>query len=100
MFHLAGGFFDLTYLVTDVDGDGQPELVVLASGYLHVFKSSGNDRYRLWYFRHDDNTDAVQFYDVNGDGRKDILISKGVNNVGFFADVPKNEIEITQLVGS
>ena len=87
MFHLAGGFFDLTYLVTDVDGDGHPEFVVLASGYLHVFKSIGDDHYGLWYFRHDDNTDAVQFYDVDGDGRKEILISKGVNGVGFFADV-------------
>ena len=87
MFHLAGGFFDLTYLVTDVDGDGHPEFVVLASGYLHVFKSIGDDHYRLWYFRHDDNTDAVQFYDVDGDGRKEILISKGVNGVGFFADI-------------
>jgi hypothetical protein len=31
----------------------------------------------------------VQFYDVNGDGRKDILVSKGVNGVGLFTDVYK-----------
>jgi hypothetical protein len=90
MFHIVpDGFFSPTYLTTDADGDGRPELIILSSGYLHVFKSSGDDTYRLWYFWHDSNTDAVQFHDVNGDGRKDILISKGVNNVGFFADVYK-----------
>ncbi len=90
MFHLVpDGFFAPTYLTTDVDGDGHPELIILSSGYLHVFKASGNDQYRLWYFRHDNNTHSVQFYDVSGDGRKDILISKGVNEIGLFTNVYK-----------
>ena len=88
MFHIVpDGFFSPTCLTTDVDGDGHPELVILSSGYLHVFKGSGHDQYRLWYFKHERDTHSVQFYDVNGDGRKDILISKGMTNVGFFTDV-------------
>ena len=90
MFHISpDGFFTPTYLATDVNGDGRPELVILSGGYTHVFKSYTDDRYRLWYFRHDNNIHSVQFYDMDGDGRKDLLVSKGVNDVGFFTEIYK-----------
>lgn len=88
MFHIApDGFFSPTYLTSDVDGDGQPELVILSGGYLHVFKGIGDDRYGLWYFKHFDNTMSCQCYDISGDGRKDLLISCGINEVGLFTNV-------------
>jgi hypothetical protein len=88
LFHLVPSGFDVpTYLTSDVDGDGKPELVIFSSGYTHVFKSNADNQYSLWYFRHDDNSTSVLFYDIDRDGRKDILVSKGVNGVGVFTDV-------------
>jgi len=88
MFHIVpDGFFSPTYLVKDMDGDGHPELIILSSGYLHIFKATSDDDYRLWYFRHDNNTLSCQCYDVNNDGRPDILISRGINEIGLFTDV-------------
>jgi hypothetical protein len=88
LFHLVpSGFDEPTYLTSDVDGDGKLDLIIFASGYTHMFRSNADNQYSLWYFRHDDNATSALFYDIDRDGRKDILVSKGVNGVGVFTDV-------------
>jgi hypothetical protein len=78
LFHLlSGGSLDEpTYLTTDVDGDGKLELVILSGADLYIFKSDRDNSYYLWYYKHNDAKESIQFYDFDGDGRKDFIISK------------------------
>jgi len=71
---LSGGSLDEpTYIVDDINGDGELELAILSGGYLYIFKSDGNDSYCLWYLKQGPSNMVVSFYDMNGDGAKDIL---------------------------
>jgi hypothetical protein len=78
LFHLlSGGSLDEpTYMTADVDGDGIPELVIMSGAELYFFKSDGDNSYYLWYDKHNNAKQSVQFYDFDGDGRKDFIISK------------------------
>jgi len=86
-FHLlSGGSLDEpVYLTNDVDGDGKLELVILSGGQLYIFKGTSDNYYSLWYFQRNIGGDGIQFYDFNGDGRKDFIISRNyVNGQGFL----------------
>jgi hypothetical protein len=95
LFHLmAGGVLDSpTYLTTDVNGDGKPELVVFSGPYLFVFTARTNNNYILFYLKRETNRHSVQFCDLNGDGIKDFLVSKDefdtLGRFRFKADVYK-----------
>ena len=82
IFHLlSGGTFDNpTYLVDDLDGNGDLELLIFSGVDLYVFKSDGDNQYYLWYFKRENGKDSIQLYDFNKDGRKDFIISKSVVN--------------------
>jgi|HubBroStandDraft_6_1064221.scaffolds.fasta_scaffold00131_22 hypothetical protein len=77
--------------VADVDGDGNPDLVV-ATGYLcgncadgdvSVLLGNGDGTFRLTrtYESGGDGTNAVAVADVNGDGKPDILVANVVGGV-------------------
>ncbi|MBS4029471.1 MAG: T9SS type A sorting domain-containing protein [Ignavibacteriales bacterium] len=96
LFHLlSGGSLDEPiYLTNDVDNDGKLELVIFSGADLYVFKSDGDNSYYLWYYYHANAKEGVQFYDFNGDGRKDFIISKSMQNgnlqLRLYADVYKS----------
>jgi len=74
---LSGGSIDFpTYLTNDIDGCGQLELLTTSASSIFVFKSDGDNSYRLWYYKREDRINAVQVYDFNGDQRMDLVISK------------------------
>lgn len=71
---LSGGSLDEpTYIADDINGDGKLELAILSGGYLYIFKSDGDNSYYLWYLKQGPSNMVVSFYDMNGDGTKDIL---------------------------
>lgn len=88
LFHLlSGGSLDEpTLLTNDVDGDGIPEFVILSGADLFIFKSGGNDSYHLWYYKHNNAKQSIQFYDFDGDNKKDFIITKerGTQNGGLY----------------
>lgn len=87
MFHLlSGGSLDIpTYLTTDVDGYGRPDLVIFSGAFLYVFKGGNKNDYFLFYLRREMNRRSIQYYDLNADGRKDYLVSKDVlDTLGRF----------------
>ena len=75
MLHLiSGGSLDEpTYITDDIDGDGKLELAILSGGYLYIFKSDSDDSYFLWYLKQGPSNMIISFYDMDGDGIKDIL---------------------------
>jgi hypothetical protein len=85
LFHLRSGgvFAEPIYTSVDIDGDGTLELAMLVGADLYIFKSTADNRFYLWYLKREDTADGVAFYDFNGDGRMDIIVSKfGVNSQG------------------
>lgn len=82
LFHLlSGGVFDEPiYLETDIESDGRTELIIMSGVDLYVFKSPGNDSFMLWYYKREDAKMGVQFYDFNGDGKRDFIVSKAIQN--------------------
>jgi hypothetical protein len=93
VFHLlSGGSLDEpTYLCTDVDGDGIPDLVILSGGDLYIFRSNGPASYYLWYFKQNDYAESVQIYDFNRDGKMDVLVSNdslaGGGSLFMYSDI-------------
>ncbi len=92
LFHLlSGGTFDEPdYQVIDVDRDGRLELVIFSGATLYVFKSGGDDSYYLWHLKREGRGDGIQFYDFNGDGKKDFIISKIMSNgtsLRYYSDI-------------
>ena len=81
----GGGFYAPTYLTHDIDGDGQPDLIIQVGSYLHVFKGSGDNNYRLFFLKRVGSQYSVQVYDLDGDGRSDFLVSRNeVDSSGHF----------------
>lgn len=93
LFHmLSAGIFDLpTYLTSDMDGDGKPELVILSGRHLFVFKSPADNTYELWYYKRFYRQRSVQTYKFFGDPFESILISRDtVDQYGrprYFTDI-------------
>jgi len=92
IFHLlSGGDLDEpSYMTIDVDGDGRLELVIMSGLDLYIFKSDSDNSYYLWYYTKMDSKEAIQFYDFNGDGIKDFIVSKSVvedNMLRQYADI-------------
>ena len=82
LFHfLSGGPIDFpTYLTADIDGDGKLELLTTSGPNIFIFKSNGDNSYRLWYYKREDRLNAVQVYDFNNDGRLDLVLSKDADD--------------------
>ena len=60
----------------DVDGDGIEEFVVEISGWTLLFKSTGNDKYELFWIKHHNlSYTSIAMGDVNADDLDDIVIS-------------------------
>jgi hypothetical protein len=92
LFHLftSSGADAPTYMTNDVDGDGKLELVFFTGATLYVFKSNDDNNYYLWYLKRENAGDALQVYDCNGDGKKDLVSSKRMlngNRFRFFSDI-------------
>jgi hypothetical protein len=77
IFHLlsGGSLDDPTYITDDIDNDGKLEFAILSGGYLYIFKSDGDDSYYLWNLKQVPASFSMNFYDMNGDGIKDILFT-------------------------
>lgn len=71
----GGSLDDPTYMVDDINGDGELEFIILSGGYLFIFKSDGDNSYYLWYLKKGPSSLSFNFADMNSDGRKDIVWS-------------------------
>jgi hypothetical protein len=89
----GGGLDSPSYLTTDVNRDGRPELVIFSGAYLHIITAIGHNDYRLFYLKRETRRLSIQFYDLNRDGITDFLISKdeldSFGRLRLFADVYK-----------
>lgn len=90
----GGSLDDPTYIVDDINGDGELELALLSGGYLYIFKSDGDNSYYLWYLKKGPSSFSFNFADMNGDGTKDILWSS-IQTERWATDIYK----ATDLVG-
>lgn len=87
--HSGGGLAGPTYIVSDVDNDGRPELVIKSARDIYIFKSREDDSYYLWYFKREEVGESFLVCDVNGDSLQDFVISKlGYQGSGwYYADI-------------
>jgi hypothetical protein len=65
-------------LVTDLNGDGRPDIVRLTPDTLRVHLGTASG-FRLGYLRSVSDAAVVAANDVNGDGRPDLYIAQGVS---------------------
>jgi hypothetical protein len=88
---LSGGSGDEpVYLTRDVDGNGRLELVIASGNNIYVFKPGALDSYYLWHYKRENLRVAIQYHDMNGDGRQDLIVNKLVidaSGLRLFADV-------------
>jgi hypothetical protein len=90
LFHLLSGGLYPTNLTADLHGDGRIELVVMCGRDLYIFRPDGDNRYRLWFLKREDRSDALGLWDFDRDGRLDFIISKSATTTNFlrlYADI-------------
>ncbi len=93
LFHLlSGGTFDEpTYLSSDMDGDGKPELIIFSGADLYVFKSTIDNDYSLWYYKRVLSRRTVQTYKFFGDSKPALVISRdtidGIGRIRYYSDI-------------
>ena len=79
LIHVLSGsiIIEPTFLTADLDNDGKLEFIMFAGSHLYVFKSSVNDNYYLWYYKHAPVGDAVRAYDFfDSTGKKSLVVSR------------------------
>jgi len=63
----------------DVDGDGNNELVWSAGNSVAVIKSTGDDDYEIWWYKHYNQWIGATTVDLDEDGDEEILVSYGIS---------------------
>ncbi len=89
-FNASWSMAEPRYLVFDVDNDSRSELVIGSGSVVYIFKSDGDNTYRLWYYHKMEVGLAMQFYDFNADSLQDLVISKvAISGENFedYADI-------------
>jgi len=72
--HLMTGGGEMRMVGGDVDGDQIPELAVMTAGGVFLFKAAGQDSYRQIWQLTDSAVGSMNVYDVNGNGRAEIIM--------------------------
>jgi hypothetical protein len=91
----AGGGIDIpSYLACDMDQNGLEDLIVAAAPYIMILQADPSGGYSLWYVQREINRRTIQVFDLNRDGRKDIIVGKsGLDSTGnphYFSDLYLN----------
>jgi hypothetical protein len=91
----AGGGIDIpSYLAFDMDQNGLEDLIVAAAPYIMILQADPSGGYSLWYVQREINRRTIQVFDLNRDGRKDIIVGKsGLDSTGnphYFSDLYLN----------
>ena len=105
----SGGAYAVSVAISDLNGDGHPDLVVANSwaknppgkarkGELSVLPGNGDGTFQapIRYISGQPDTEAVAVADLNGDGRPDIAV---VNSADFSVGVMLNEFLATTTIG-
>lgn len=86
--------------VGDLDGDGRVDAAMLASGELKLYIApSLGDRFAVpQVYPLSSSSDAVRIRDLDGDGKRDVLVLQDSAGLAFFANKGDGSLKAAQLV--
>lgn len=87
----APGSIAQSIIVTDIDGDGHPDIIIGGTDAVSVLLNSGTGTFSAAANYTAEDAGQIAIADVNGDGRLDIVVTTGVSQLivnGVITRVP------------